>query len=140
MYRWDATHSKDHVEWEADTIVIQPPIFKYVGHAMAHPERVKVAQNIFLNEARAQPKDYERLPSNAWEQVQLVNTVLTPKWTYRLLLIPNDAIFKELDKFTKEFVTQCKGLERVRHTKISTPYRKEARDCTNSSGHSGRDM
>ena len=101
---------------------MQPPIFKYLGHTMAHPEWVKQAHAIFMEQAQAELAGYERLPLNAWERVELINTVLTPRWTYRLLLIPSDFIYKQLDKLSKDFVTQCKGLEKGRHsTKMTTP-------------------
>ena len=119
VYLWDHSIPKDHIKWEGDTIPVQPPIFKYLGHIMAHPEWVKKAQENILDEQLA---GYERLPLNAWERVELVNSVLTSQWTYRLLLIPSDIVFKELDKLTKDFVVKCKGLERGRHsTKMSTP-------------------
>ena len=54
--------------------------------------------------------------------MELINTVLTPRWTYRLLLISSDFKYKQLDKLSQDFVTQCKGLEKGRHsTKMTTP-------------------
>ena len=54
--------------------------------------------------------------------MELINTVLTPRWTYRLLLISSDFKYKQLDKLSQDFVTQCKGLEEGRHsTKMTTP-------------------
>jgi hypothetical protein len=86
---------------------------------------VHKAHNNFLEEARIALAAYERLPLNAWERVELVNTVLSPRWTYRMLLIPNDITFKQLDKLTKEFVSSSKGVEKIRHTtKMSTPVKE----------------
>ena len=92
---------------------------------MAHPKWVKQAHAIFMEQAQAKLAGYERLPLNAWQMVELINTVLTPQWTYRRLLIPRDVIYKQLDKLSKDFVTQCKRLEKGRHsTKLPTPVTK----------------
>ena len=110
IFVWDQEALIDHIQWAGDRIRVQPPIFKYLGHVLAHPSWVHKAHNNFLEEARVDLAAYERLPLNAWERVELVYTVLNPRWTYRMLLIPNDITFKQLDKLTKEFVTNCKGV------------------------------
>jgi len=77
---------------------------------------------MFLDEVQADLTRYECLPLNAWERIELINTVLTPRWTYRAMLIPDDKIFKKVDQLSKEFVTKCKGVVAVRHaTKNSAP-------------------
>uniref|UniRef100_A0A7S1I1G4 Uncharacterized protein n=1 Tax=Eutreptiella gymnastica TaxID=73025 RepID=A0A7S1I1G4_9EUGL len=112
----------DHVDWAGDRVLEQPPIFKYLGHTLAHLSWVHKAHNNFLEEDRTELAAYERLPLNTWERVELVNTVLTPRWTYRMLLIPNNITYTQLDKLTKEFVTNCKGGGKNWHTtKMSTP-------------------
>ena len=52
------------------------------------------------------------LPLNAFEQVQLLNTVPMPNWTYRTLFLPNDSTFKAADTMCLDFVRPAKGMER----------------------------
>jgi len=125
IYVWDRRAPKGHIDCPGDRIPVQPPIFKYLGHTLAHPSWVHKAHNNFLEGAQTELATYERPPLNAWERAGLVNTVLTPRWTHRLLLIPNDITYKQLGKSTKEFVTNYKGLEKICHTtKMSTPVKE----------------
>jgi len=109
IYWWaiQAPSETDRVHWCGDAICIHPPVFRYLGHTLAHSEWTSQAQYMFLDEC---------LPQNTWEAMVLVNTVLTPRWTYQTMLIPGDKIFKTADQLSKEFVTKCKGLEAVQHT------------------------
>ena len=51
------------------------------------------------------------MPLNAFERVQLLNTVLIPRWTYRTLFLPNDSMFKTMDSMCSRFVLMAEGME-----------------------------
>ena len=78
-----------------------------------------------MEETQTELAGYQRFLLHAWVRVELINKVVTPQWTYRMLLIPHDFIYKQLDKLSQEFVTKYKGLENVLHsTKMTTPVTK----------------
>ena len=52
---------------------------------------------------------YRALPLNAFERVQLLNSVLIPRSLYHPMFIPHDRMFQHIDKICLEFV--AKGLE-----------------------------
>ena len=54
---------------------------------------------------------YQYLPLNEFERVQLLKTILIPRWTYRTLFIPNDSMFKATDSMYLRFVLMAKGME-----------------------------
>ena len=54
---------------------------------------------------------YQYLPLNTFERVQLLNTVLIPRWTYRTLFHPNDSMFKAMDSMYLWFVLMVEGME-----------------------------
>ena len=54
---------------------------------------------------------YQRLPMNAFERVQLLNTSLIPRWNYWTLFLPNDSMFKIVDSMCLRFVLMAKGME-----------------------------
>ena len=57
-----------------------------------------------MGTAAADLARYQYLPLNAFERVQLLNTVLIPRWTYRTLFLPNDTMFKAMDPMCLRFV------------------------------------
>ena len=127
IYLWGqkAPEAAEKLEWLGDEIWIRPPVFRYLGHTLAHPEWTTEAQQLFPDGVHADLTRYEDLPLNAWERVELINSVLMPRWSYKVMLIPHDAIFRQVDKMCKEWVTKCKGMETVRHTsKLSTPIKE----------------
>ena len=54
---------------------------------------------------------YRALPLNALERVQLLNSMLIPRWLYHTMFIPHDRMFQHIDKICLEFVAVAKGLE-----------------------------
>ena len=54
---------------------------------------------------------YRALPLHAFERLQLLNSVLIPRWLYHTMFIPHDAMFQHIDKICLEFVAIAKGLE-----------------------------
>ena len=51
------------------------------------------------------------LPLNAFERVQLLNSVLISRWLYHTMFIPHDRMFQHIDQTCLEFVAIAKGLE-----------------------------
>ena len=64
-----------------------------------------------MGTAAANLARYQYLPPNAFERVQLLNTVLIPRWTYRTLFLPNDSIFKAMGAMCLRFVLMAGGME-----------------------------
>ena len=64
-----------------------------------------------MGTAAADLARYQYLPLNAFERVQLLNTILIPRWTYRTLFLPNDSIFKAMDSMCLRFVLMAEGME-----------------------------
>ena len=54
---------------------------------------------------------YQYLPLNAFERVQLLNTIQIPRWTYRTLFLPNDSMFTAMDSMCLRFVLMAEGME-----------------------------
>ena len=64
-----------------------------------------------MGTAAADVARYQYLPLNAFERVQLLNTVLVPRWTYRTLILSNDSMFKAMDSMCLRFVLMAEGME-----------------------------
>ena len=64
-----------------------------------------------MGTAAADLARYQYLPLNAFERVQLLNTVLIPQWTYCTLFLPNDSMFKTMDSMCLRFVLMAEGME-----------------------------
>ena len=54
IYTGEHSTPKDHIKWEGDRVSVQALVSKYLGHILAHPERVKKAHEPTLDEARTQ--------------------------------------------------------------------------------------
>ena len=87
--------TRDAITWGDARLPLQPPIFHYLGHLLAHPTWEQKARDDFVGTAAADLARYQYLPLNAFERVQLLNTVLIPRWTYRTWFLPNDLIKTE---------------------------------------------
>ena len=90
---------------------LQPPIFHYLGHLLAHPTWEQKARDDFVGTAAADLARYQYLPLNAFERVQLLNTILIPRWMYRTLFLPNDSMSKPMDSMCLRFVLMAEGME-----------------------------
>ena len=102
--------TRDAVTWSDARLLLQPPIFHYLGHVLAHPTREQKARDDFPGTA-ACGLAYQCLPLNAFKRVQLLNTVLIPWWTYRTLFLPNDSMFKAMDSMCLQFMLMAEGME-----------------------------
>ena len=59
----------------------------------------------------ADPARYRCLPLNAFERVQLMNTILISRWNYRVQFLANDSMFKTIDSMCLESVLMVEGME-----------------------------
>ena len=96
-------------------IPLQAPIFHYRGHLLAHPAWEQKAQDDYIGTICADLARYRMLPLTAFERIQLLNTVLMPKWTCRTLFLPNDAMFKVVDTMCLELILAVEGMEFNKH-------------------------
>ena len=64
-----------------------------------------------MGTAAADLARYQYLPLNAFERVQLLNTILIPRWTYRTLFLPKDSMFKAMDSMCLRLVLMAEGME-----------------------------
>ena len=69
----------DVLRWNGKDILVRPPIFRYVGHVMAHPSWAQRARDEVLAKVESDLTRYRALPLNALERVQLLNSVLIPR-------------------------------------------------------------
>ena len=90
---------------------MQPPIFRYLAHTIAHPSWAQRARDEVLAKVESGLTRYRALPLHAFERVQLLNSMLIPRWLYHTMFIPHDCIFQHKDKICLEFVAIAKGLE-----------------------------
>ena len=90
---------------------MRTPIFRYLGHIIAHPSWAQRATDEVLAKAESDLTRYRALPLNAFERVQLLNSVLIPRWLYHTMFIPHHRMFQHIDKICLEFVAIAKGLE-----------------------------
>ena len=103
--------TRDTITWGDARLPLQPPIFHYLGHLVAHPTWEQKARDDFVGTAAADLARYQYLPLNAFERVQLLSTILIPRWTYRTLFLPNDSMFKAMDSMCLRFVLMAEGME-----------------------------
>ena len=99
------------LRWNGKDILVCPPIFRYLGHIIAHSSWAQRVRDEVLAKVESDLIRYRALPLNAFERVQLLNSVLIPRWLYHTLFIPHDRMFQHIDKICLEFVAIAKGLE-----------------------------
>ena len=76
-----------------------------------HPSWAQRARDEVLAKVESDLTQYRVLPRNAFERVQLLNSVLIPRWLYHAVFIPHDRMFHHIDKICLDFVAIAKGLE-----------------------------
>ena len=120
VYKWATTRrvrqkrqvpQHNVLRWNGKDTLVRPPIFRYLGHIMAHPSWAQRAKDEVLAKVEFDLTRYRALPLNAFEWVQLLNSVLIPRWLYHTMFIPRDRMFQHIDKICLEFVAIAKGLE-----------------------------
>ena len=77
LYHWAAKPQSARVIWNGQHIKARSPVFSYLGHMIAHPVHASLARSQILAEVKSDLNRYKQLPLNAFERVQLVNSVLT---------------------------------------------------------------
>ena len=60
-------------------ILVRPPIFRYLGHTIAHLSWAQKARDEVMAMVEANLARYRALPLNVFERVQLLNSVLIPQ-------------------------------------------------------------
>ena len=78
LYHWATKPHSARVIWNGQHIKARSPVFSYLGHMIAHPAHVSLARSQILAEVKSDLNRYKQLPLNAFERVQLVNSVLIP--------------------------------------------------------------
>ena len=78
---------------------------------IAHPGYASLAHSQILAEVKNDLNRYKQLPLNAFERVQLVNSLLIPRWLYHALFVPHDRMFHKIDQRVRDFVTAAKGVQ-----------------------------
>ena len=131
IYRWAPHHKCASITWQGNRIKILAPVFKYLGHHLAHPNFLGRAQTELMSQVTSDLSRYQHLPLDAFERAQLLSLVLFPKWCYTSLFIPHDRMFYDIDQKARIFVTAAKGIE-PRHN--VTHITKADWGCTKSIG------
>ena len=103
--------TRDAITWGDGRLPLQPPIFHYLGHLLAHPFWEQKAHDDFMGTAASDLARYQYLPLNAFERVPLLNTILIPRWMYRTLFLPNNSMFKAMEAMCFRFVLMAEGME-----------------------------
>ena len=86
------------------------PVFRYLGHLIAHLAHASLARSQIVAEVKSDLNRYKQLPLNAFERVQLVNSVLMTRWLYHSMFVPHGRMFQKVDQRVKDFVTMAKGI------------------------------
>ena len=89
----DKVPQHDVLRWNHKDILVRAPMFRYLGHIMAHPSWAQRAGDEVLAKVEWDLTRYRALPLNAFEGVQLLNSVLIPHWMYHTMFIPHDRMF-----------------------------------------------
>ena len=105
---------------------MKAPAFKYLGHYLAHPAYQAGVHADILSRAQADVARFGHLPQNNFERALLLNSVLKPQWVYHNLLVPDDRLFHQLDKVSKNFVLSAKGMDKIQYTTQRTPHHPSA--------------
>ena len=108
---WATKPHNARVIWNGQHIKARSPVFSYLGHMIAHPAHVSLARSQILAEVKSDLNRYKQPPLNAFERVQLVNSVLIPRWLYHAMFVPHDRMFHKIDQRVRDFVTAAKGVE-----------------------------
>ena len=103
--------TRDAITWGDARLPLQPPIFHYLGHLLPHPTWEQMSRDDFVGTATSDLARYQCLPLHAFGRVQLLNTILIPRWTYRTLFLPNDSMFQAMDAMCLQFVLIAEGME-----------------------------
>ena len=111
LYHWATKPHNARVIWNGQHIKARSPVFSYLGHMIAHPANVSLARSQILAEVKSDLNRYKQLHLNAFERVQLVNSVLIPRWLYHAMFVPHDRMFHKVDQRVRDFVTAAKGME-----------------------------
>ena len=98
-------------------ILFDPPILSYLGHIIAHPQWAQKARLVYLDLITSDLAQYAHIAMDGWEQKQVVNSILMPRWLHLAVLIPSDSWYKEVDDLCSVFVHQPKGMVLGRNTK-----------------------
>ena len=98
------------LQWNGKDIPVRPPIFRYLGHIMAHPSWAQRARDEVLAKVESDLTRYRALPLDAFERVQLLNSVLIPRWLYHTMFIPHDRMFQHIDKICLKICCYCKRI------------------------------
>ena len=74
-----------------------------------HPSWAQRARDEFLAKLESYLTWYRALQLNTFERVQLLNSVLIPRWLYHTMFIPHDRMFQHIGAF---------GCERLFHNHV----------------------
>ena len=78
-------------------ILVRPHNFQELAHIVAQPSWAQKAQDTIIARVDANLARYTMVPLNAFERVQLLNSVLIPWWPYYTMFIPHDRMFHHID-------------------------------------------
>ena len=115
VIHWAPRYRKHQVHWAGHTITASPPLFKCLGHLIAHPTMLQSARADIQHTVQCDLARYRTLPLDAFERTQLLSSVLMPRWVYRSLFVASDHLLHDIDMMAREFVTTAKGVERRHH-------------------------
>lgn len=85
VYQWEREPTKEReIRLEEEVIKCKTERrLRYLGMYMHIPGRIGVPTKEVLEEWEGQLKSIQDMPISGWSRIQLVNTVLIPKWVYQ---------------------------------------------------------
>ena len=111
LFHWAAKPQSARVICNGHHLKARSPVFRSLGHMIAHPAHASLARSHIPVEVKNGLNRYKQLPLNAFERVQLVNSVLIPKWLYQAMFVPHDRMFHKIDQRVRDILTAAKGVE-----------------------------
>ena len=138
IIHWAPHHRKHQVQWAGHTITTSPPLFKYLGHLIAHPSMLTSAGADIHHTVQCELARYRMLPLDTFERTQLLSSVFMPRWVYRSLFVVSDRLLHDIDMLARQFVLpQREWNVVITYSTSPTRYIAEARGYTKCTGHSG---
>ena len=62
VYCWSATYKVDQLPWAGQVDTVKPPILRYLGHTIAHPQLAHKARSDYLDLITSDLPQYAHIP------------------------------------------------------------------------------
>ena len=109
-----------HIWWGQHRLDFKDPMFTYLGHTIAGVGYRGKARDALFAALQAQVAAYTILPLTSFERAQIVNSVLIPRWVYKILFTWDVCWGNRMETAFEEFVLQAPRVEKYLQYRLYT--------------------